>query len=479
MSLVGDRYVPTTKGDHLDMAFNDNDHGRNAGAEKFRAITRGNIAKTPEWERLDANLREAVEVVSTVLPFRTNAYVMRDLIDWDRVPDDPMFQLTFPQRGMLSDENYATMSCLVRDEAPHEAIERAANEIRLTLNPHPAGQMTLNVPKINGEEIPGMQHKYRETVLFFPSNGQTCHAYCTFCFRWAQFVGLDELKFANRDHELLVAYLKENMSVSDLLFTGGDPMIMTTKVLRRYIEPLLVPELEHVQTIRIGTKAVAYWPQRFVTDADADDLLRLFDEVRATGRHISIMGHYSHPVELSTDISRRAVRRIRSTGAQIRMQSPVVAHVNDDAEAWAELWKTGVRIGCVPYYMFVERDTGARDYFAIPLARAWEIYRGAYKQVSGLGRTVRGPSMSAMPGKVHILGITELDCGKVFMLQYIQCRDPELARLPFFAKFDPKAVWFDQLRPATARDARFFPEEELQAWQTTPLTIEIGDPEIG
>ena len=44
-----------------------------------------------------------------------------------------------------------------------------------------------------------MQHKYRETVLFFPSQGQTCHAYCTYCFRWAQFVGLDDLKFASRE----------------------------------------------------------------------------------------------------------------------------------------------------------------------------------------------------------------------------------------------------------------------------------------
>ncbi len=462
----------------MDIALND-EQGIGSVTEKFRAITRASFAKTPEWNRLDPDLREAIDVVSTVLPFRTNAYVMRELIDWNRVPDDPMFQLTFPQKGMLSDEDYTRMKRLLEEGVPRETLEQAANEVRYTLNPHPAGQMTHNVPMINGEELPGMQHKYRETVLFFPSNGQTCHAYCTFCFRWAQFVGLDELKFAQRDNELLVAYLKENKSVTDLLFTGGDPMIMTTKVLRRYIEPLLDPELEHVQTIRIGTKAVAYWPQRFVTDGDADDLMRLFDEVRATGRHISIMGHYSHPVELSTEISRKAVRRIRSTGAQIRMQSPVVAHVNDDADAWAELWRTGVRIGCVPYYMFVERDTGARNYFAIPLARAWEIYRTAYKQVSGLGRTVRGPSMSAMPGKVHVLVITELDCGKVFMLQYIQSRNPELARQPFFAKFDPEAVWFDQLKPATERDAEFFPPDETQDWKTTPLTIDIGDPEIG
>ena len=76
------------------------------------------------------------------------------------------------------------------------------------------------------------------------------------------------------------------------------PMVMRTRVLRRFVEPLLSPDLEHVQNIRIGTKAVAYWPQRFVSDEDADDCLRLFEEVIAAGRHLALMGHYSHPVEL-------------------------------------------------------------------------------------------------------------------------------------------------------------------------------------
>jgi L-lysine 2,3-aminomutase len=200
-----------------------------------------------------------------------------------------------------------------------------------------------------------------------------------------------------------------------------------------------------------------------VTDRDADDLLALFRTIVRKGRHLAIMGHYSHPVELSTDVSRRAVERIRSTGAEIRMQSPIVRHVNDDADVWVELWKTGVRLGCIPYYMFVERDTGARDYFDMPLARCWEIFRDAYNRVSGLGRTVRGPSMSARPGKVHILGVTDYGMQDVFVLQYLQARDPALVRRPFFAKFDPGATWFSQLEPATEQDREFFPPPDLPA----------------
>ena len=428
----------------------------NANQERFRAITRANVSRTPEWERLSPRLQEAVNVVSTVLPFRTNAYIMRELIDWDRVPDDPMYQLTFPQRGMLSKEHYDEIATLLRTDAPKKQLDAVVRKIRLTLNPHPAGQLTHNVPLHNEEPLPGVQHKYLETVLFFPSNGQTCHAYCTFCFRWAQFVGIEELKFANNDVELLVSYLKKHRRVTDVLITGGDPMIMGTKTLRRYLEALLTPELEHIQSIRIGTKAVGYWPQRFVTDTDADDLMRLFEKVVNSGKHLAIMGHYSHPIELSTDVACEAVRRIRSTGAVVRMQSPVIRHVNDDPMAWADLWRKGVSLGAVPYYMFVERDTGARNYFELPLVRAWEIFREAYQRVSGLARTVRGPSMSAFPGKVHILGVTDVLGERAFVLEYLQARNADLVRQPFFARFDRDAVWFDQLMPMTVRDSVFF-----------------------
>jgi L-lysine 2,3-aminomutase len=299
----------------------------------FRAVNAANIAGLPVWTRLPAELKEVIQVVSRVLPFRTNEYVIRELIDWNRLPDDPMFQLTFPQRAMLAPEDYAEIRDLLRGGASHDEVNRAANRIRMSMNPHPSGQLQYNVPRLDGVMLPGLQHKYRETVLFFPSQGQTCHAYCTYCFRWAQFVNLPDLRFESSETGSLVAYLKAHPEVSDVLITGGDPMIMSARLLRRYVEPLLAPELRHVQSIRIGTKAPAYWPQRFVTDADADDVLRLFEEIGRAGRQLALMAHYSHPVELAPEIARQCVRRIRSTGAEIRVQAPVVRHVNDDPAA--------------------------------------------------------------------------------------------------------------------------------------------------
>lgn len=422
--------------------------------ERYRAVDRHRIADTPQWRLLAPDIREAVDVVSRVLPFRTNRYVMDDLIDWDRVPDDPMFQLTFPQRGMLSDDDYEAVASLIRKGAADEAIAAAANRIRLRLNPQPAGQKSKNVPTLDGAPISGVQHKYRETVLFFPKRGQTCHAYCAYCFRWAQFVRIKDLRFAADGSDVLVRYLRRHPEVTDVLVTGGDPMTMRSVALRRYLEPILA--LDQVQTIRIGTKAPATWPYRFVAGREADETLRFFEDVVARGKHLALMAHYTHPVELSTDVAQEVVRRIRSTGAVVRMQSPIARHVNDDADVWVDLWRTGVRLACVPYYMFVVRDTGAREYFELPLVRAWEVFQEAYRQVSGLARTVRGPSMSALPGKVHILGMSRIGDQEVFVLEYLQARDPKLVRRPFFARFDPEATWFDELEPATQQDVEFF-----------------------
>ncbi len=430
--------------------------------ESFRVYTQRDIDRIERLRRLPEETRFEMKVVASVLPFRVNQYVIDQLIDWERVPDDPIFQLTFPQRGMLAPETFDRMAEALRGGADRQTIQALAKELRAELNPHPAGQLQHNIPRDEaGRPIPGLQHKYRETVLFFPSQGQTCHSYCTFCFRWAQFVGDKSLRIATTEAERLHRYLLDHREVTDLLVTGGDPMVMKTRHLRAYLEPLLTPRFDHIQTIRIGTKALTFWPQRFVTDDDADELIALFERVVASGKHLAIMAHYNHWQELRTDIARRAIARLRGTGAEIRSQGPLLAHINDDPDIWARLWQTQVRLGIIPYYMFVERDTGARAWFEVPLARAWEIYRGAMQQVSGLGRTARGPSMSAGPGKVEIQGVTEIQGEKVFVLRFIQGRNPDWVQRPFFARYDDRATWLDQLQPAFG-EARFFFEQEYR-----------------
>jgi hypothetical protein len=134
-------------------------------------------------------------------------------------------------------------------------------------------------------------------------------------------------------------------------------------------------------------------------DRDADDLLRLFERVVQAGKNLAVMGHYNHAVELRQDIAQQAVKRIVGTGATLRMQGPLIRHINEDP-SWAELWQTGVRLGAIPYYMFVERDTG-RAVFRAAAGGARDFPGRLPDGVRPVAHGA-GPSMSAFPGKVVI-----------------------------------------------------------------------------
>ncbi|RUT78770.1 KamA family radical SAM protein [Ancylomarina longa] len=414
---------------------------------KYRAFTLSNFKNIPQIKHLSEEQIFDIEVVGEVLPFKTNNYVIEELIDWAHFETDPIYILTFPQKDMLSNKHYDRMAELIRNGASKSERLETANQIRMELNPNPAGQ-EHNVPEICGEKLVGLQHKYNETVLFFPSQGQSCHAFCTFCFRWSQFSGISELKFAMKQVDLIIDYIRENPQITDLLITGGDPMIMKTKVFEQYIDALLAADLPNLKTIRIGTKTLGYWPYRYTTDEDASQLLDVFKKIVNKGINLAIMAHFNHINEMSTITAEQAIKKIQATGAIIRTQTPLLKHLNDDADMLARMWRKQVNLGLIPYYLFVARETGAQEYFALNLEEAYNIYRNAYIQVSGICRTVRGPVMSAHPGKVQVAGISEINGEKVFVLNFIQARNTDWVGKPFYAKYNPDALWVNDLEPA-------------------------------
>lgn len=437
----------------------------------LKSYTLHNFLTIPQITSLSKEMVKDIEVVGRVLPFKTNNYVVDELIDWDNLDTDPIFTLNFPRRGMLEKKHYAAVERLLNEHSDGKELNEKIQQIRLSLNPHPAGQ-EHNVPYLGEIKLKGIQHKYPETVLFFPSQGQTCHAYCTFCFRWPQFSGMSGLKFAMKEADLLFKYLRLHTEVTDILFTGGDPMIMNASTLEAYIKPLLEPEFDHIRTIRIGTKSLAYWPYRYLSDKDSDDIIRLFELVNRSGKNLSLQAHFNHPRELSTEAVKQAIARIRSTGSQIRTQSPLLRNINDKPELWAKMWRKQVDLGCIPYYMFIARDTGSKHYFELPLEKCWKIFRRAYRQVSGLCRTVRGPSMSDHAGKIQVLGVQEVKGEKIFVLRFIQGRNPKWVDIPFFAEYDPKATWFNQLKPAFGEEKFFFEEQRTKLDATKPFLFE-------
>lgn len=425
-------------------------------ASRYEPILPRMFRSIPQLQRLGEGWLTEMEAVARVLPFRANRYVVDELIDWDKVPEDPLFQLVFPHREMLPEWAYAAVSGLLGSGAGEEQIAALVAKVRASLNPHPGDQVSGNTPQLDGEPVHGLQHKYRETVLFFPKSGQTCHAYCGFCFRWPQFTDEPSLRIALNEDERLGRYLRAHPEVTDVLVTGGDPLTMSARRLEQCLLRITAPELQHIANIRLGTKALTFWPQRFTTDSDADALLRLLESLVKKGKSVFIMMHVDHPVELQPEPTRKAIARLLSVGAQLRGQAPVLRHINDSADVWSQLWQEEVKAGIAPYYMFVARDTGARSRYDVSLARALDIYRNAIQKVSGLARTARGPSMSTRFGKIEVQGVAEIGSERVFSLSFLQGRNPDWVKRPFFARYDEHATWFDELRPAFGAPRFFF-----------------------
>ena len=93
---------------------------------------------------------------------------------------------------------------------------------------------------------------------------------------------MDDLKFAMNETSLIIKYIKANPHITDILITGGDPMIMAPEVFATYLNALLDADLPNLQNIRIGSKSLTFWPYKYTIDKGADKFLKLFE--KATSR---------------------------------------------------------------------------------------------------------------------------------------------------------------------------------------------------
>src|SRR5699024_4416489 len=100
---------------------------------RFQVFTERQLDRIEPLQQLSEEQRFTMRVVANVLPFRVNQYVIDELIDWSNVPDDPVFQLTFPQQGMLDPKDFNRMADALRSDADRATITKLAREIQASL----------------------------------------------------------------------------------------------------------------------------------------------------------------------------------------------------------------------------------------------------------------------------------------------------------------------------------------------------------
>jgi len=330
--------------------------------------------------------------------FRSNSYYER-LINWED-PEDPIRRLIIPDKSELKE--WGDLD--------------ASDELAYT-------------------RAPGLQHKYRDTALLL-ING-VCSAYCRFCFRKRLF--LNDNDEVVRDVTLGMEYIARHREITNVLLTGGDPLVLSTARLKPIIER--IRSVSHVKIIRIGTKMPAFEPQRITRDPSLLDLIR----THSVGeKKIYIMAHFTHPSELTSE-SLECLDALQRAGAITVNQSPMIAGINDRPDVLAELLSRLSFSGVTPYYVFQCRPTLGNKSYAVPVETAFRIFGQAQTLCSGLAKRARFV-MSHATGKVEVMSASE---GFVYM-RYLQAAASSDENRFLIFRSDKDAYWLDDyLKAAT------------------------------
>lgn len=355
---------------------------------------RTDIRQVPQ---LSADELAALQPVTDRYVFRVSDYYL-SLIDWDD-PDDPLRRIVIPSTAELDEFGVWDPS----DEASNYVAR-------------------------------GCQHKYRTTALLLVSD--VCGAYCRFCFRKRLFRP-DAESETSLDVSDGLAYIAGHPEINNVLLTGGDPLILSTRRLREILGALRA--IPHVRIIRLGSKMPAFEPMRISNDAE---LLAVLAGHSLPDARIHIMAHFNHPRELTAEAG-RCIAALQAAGTLLVNQTPLLCGVNDDPAVLAELLDRLSWAGVTPYYVFQDRPVAGNAGFEVPLREGYAIVEAAKARTSGLGKRVRFV-MSHTTGKIEILAVA----GDLIYLKYHQARRPEDEGRFLVCSLPADATWFDQLVPA-------------------------------
>jgi lysine 2,3-aminomutase len=410
------------------------------------------------------------ELFVEVYRFKATRHALNS-INWGAYERDSMFQLVFPQPGMIRREVVEAYLGAPTEEERQRVVR---DYIRET-NPHD-GKQLLNKPWIEREGgcleiLPGSQHKYPQCQLIFDRSTQNCFAYCTYCFRHAQVRG-DEDMFIQEDIGQVHEYLRGHPEVTDLLITGGDAGYLPFERMRDYVLPLIEDRsLLHIRTLRIGSRMLSYQPERILTPR-YEPILQLFERLVENGVQVSWMSHFSTPREILNPGTLAAIRRLQRHGVVIRSQSPIMNHISlftdevgkvdveRSARNWIDLANILSMLRIHFHSMYCARVTGEHHYFTAPLAEVSEVFQTIYRSLPSINRPSRYITMTTSAGKLSILGTAEVGGETVFALKFNESRNMEWMDRVFLAKFDPRENAVHNLVPFDTPE--FFYQRELR-----------------
>lgn len=291
------------------------------------------------------------------------------------------------------------------------------------------GSYDTSGEKLNTKFL-GFQHKYAQTALILSTN--KCASYCRFCFR-KRLVGKSDDEIL-KNFKRAVNYVKQHDEINNVLISGGDPLMLQTRVIKRMLHELA--HIKHLDFIRFGTKVPVFLPNRILHDKEFVDILYKYSHDR---KKVNFVLQIDHPREISTQLI-KAIKMLLSANLVINNQTVLLKDVNDDPQIMAELQNKLVSIGINPYYVFQCRPVKrVKNNFQVAIYRGYKILEQAKKKMNGHSKRFRYV-MSHITGKIEILGYDN----DFMYFKYHQAKSIRNAGRLFKRKLDMNARWLDE-----------------------------------
>ncbi len=275
--------------------------------------------------------------------------------------------------------------------------------------------------------VPGLLHKYELCLIYVV---RTCSSWCRYCYRSDFLTGKTEKDTASiteitdyiKGHNAAVeaGEISDKPKIREALLSGGDPMVLSNRNLFDYLNGLAEAGLE---VIRIGTKEMAFFPERF--DDNFFEMLDLFHELHP---HVLVafMVHFTHPDEflhvtndgewvrdehgrfLRNRLVESAAQRLRSRPfVTLENQTPIIDQVNDNADVLRTMQQELKRMGVNNHYYFQCREIEGFRAFAVPVETAWKLHTESQYGLSGIERSRFALSTEA--GKMELVSVIDGD----------------------------------------------------------------------
>lgn len=309
--------------------------------------------------------QRTLEEVAREFPIKITPYYA-DLIHWED-PKDPLRRLVFP--------------------CPEEVEKIGTTDDGYGDEPNTV------------TEIPGLEHKYDPTVLVLSTNA--CAGFCRECFRRTLVREEKQKDFRSvlnpGQYPSVKRYICDHKEISDVLISGGEPLMLPTNKLMDLIDNVLAV---NVKTLRIGTRMFSYLPQRISQDSR---LLELLNYGNLRRRSIRFVHHLQHPREI-TDEMKEAIKKTQEKGIGHYSQTVLLKGVNDNPKVLRQLFQEMDAIGIVPYYVFELMKQKGTTHLGVPTAEGFRIFQEAQEGLEGTAQTAKYV-IPCETGKLQILRV--------------------------------------------------------------------------